>query len=355
MKPVAAHDVWGITVTAPGHVELLPADAVWSSYGGRPFIDKSALEPDEVFGRTICTLVSPGTEISGTFMPANPGTATPYPWIPGYAAVFEITAMGSRVTSLAVGDVVFSMGSHRSYQRERADRVWSIPSGLDPYAAVFARLMSIPMATLSTTRARPGSQVGVSGLGPIGYFAATAFASSGYSVTAWDPRAERRKLVPEPITVLKDAPKPVNPHQLGTTDGFDLVLECSGHDAAALADIKLVRSLGEVVLIGSPWIRHTDVYAHELLSEVFHRYVVLRSGWEWQIPADDMPFAIGSNQSRNIQLAMRWLLDGTVSVTRLARRFAPGQAQAVYESFAGGSAATLTALFDWSGFTTQNK
>ena len=31
-------------------------------------------------------------------------------------------------------------------------------------------------------------------------------------------------------------------------------------------------------MVGVPWRRQTDAYAHELLSLVFHKYVVLRSG-----------------------------------------------------------------------------
>jgi threonine dehydrogenase-like Zn-dependent dehydrogenase len=124
------------------------------------------------------------------------------------------------------------------------------------------------------------------------------------------------------------------------------VLECSGHDGAALDAVKSVRSGGEVVLVGSPWTRKTDATAHDLLVEVFHRYVVLRSGWEWHIPALETPFT-GPSAERNTRLALRWLLDGTIDVSGMATRHSPAEAQSVFEALADRTAPAVTALFDW--------
>jgi NADPH:quinone reductase-like Zn-dependent oxidoreductase len=341
-------DTVGIVVSGPGRAELLPVDPVPSARGGRVAPELPPFGDDEVSGEAVCTLVSPGTEVAGTFRPPTAEVATPYPWVPGYAAVFRIDRVGAAVQGLAPGDLVFSQGSHRSRQRERADAVWRIPDGLDPFRAVFARLMSIPMSTLTTTRARPGAAVGVSGLGPVGHLAAAVFAAAGYRVTAWDPRAERRALVPASVAVRSDAPEPVERMQFGNPRGLDLVLECSGHDGAALTATRTVRAGGEVVLIGAPWTRRTDATAHDLLTEVFHRYVTLRSGWEWQLPSRPAPFVHGS-MSDNIEQALRWLHDGTVVVDHLADRRSPTEAQEVYTALADGTAQHLTTVFDWTG------
>ena len=63
-----------------------------------------------------------------------------------------------------------------------------------------------------------------------------------------------------------------------------LVLECSGHEQGAVDGCRVVRKRGEVVLIGSPWVRRTDLTAHELLHLVFHRYVTLRSTRDVPLP-----------------------------------------------------------------------
>ncbi|MCX7521373.1 hypothetical protein OSC27_03670 [Microbacterium sp. STN6] len=135
--------------------------------------------------------------------------------------------------------------------------------------------------------------------------------------------------------------------QYGNPNGFDLVLECSGHDGAALAATRIVRAGGEVVLIGAPWMRRTDATAHDVFTEVFHRYVTLRSGWEWQLPARPSPFVHGS-MSDNVEQAMRWLRDGTIDVDALADRRSPADAQEVYNALAGGTAPFLTTVFDWT-------
>jgi threonine dehydrogenase-like Zn-dependent dehydrogenase len=102
------------------------------------------------------------------------------------------------------------------------------------------------------------------------------------------------------------------------------------------------------VLIGAPWTRRTDATAHDLLTEVFHRYVTLRSGWEWQLPSRPAPFVHGS-MSDNIEQALRWLHDGTVVVDHLADRRSPTEAQEVYTALADGTAQHLTTVFDWTG------
>jgi threonine dehydrogenase-like Zn-dependent dehydrogenase len=328
--------VSSITIRGPGIAELaLIADTR----------DPSEPGSFELVGKTVCSLVSPGTEVSGAFRP-GPERPARYPVTPGYAAVFRVDAMGPEVTGFRVGDLVFTQGGHRSHQCRSQDEVVRLPDGLDPFAAVFARLMAVPMATLSTTAARPGDLVGVSGLGPVGHLAAVIFAVCGYRVTAWDPRAQRRELLPASVRTLPSPPDPAPIAQYGSTDGFDLVLECSGNDGAALQCVRQVRSLGEVVLVGTPWTRRTDATAHELLHEVFHRYAVLRSGWEWQLPASPTPF-IGRSTAENIEQAFAWLRAGTVDVARLADRRDPRDAQAVYDELAAGTGDRLTTVFDW--------
>jgi NADPH:quinone reductase-like Zn-dependent oxidoreductase len=340
--------VVGLVITEPGTIRLEAVDAVPANAGGRPYPDQPAeLGPDEVAGVTLHTLLSPGTEIAAMFAPPDLAKATPYPWSPGYAATFRIDEIGSAVEGLAPGDVVFSLGGHRSRQRERADQVWKLPVGLAPERAVFARLMGIPMTTLTTTTARPGASVGVSGLGAVGHFAAKVFAAAGYRVTGWDPVPSRRDLMPPSVTVLADAPSPLPVERLGSTAGFELILECSGHDGAVMAAVQAVRSRGEVVLVGAPWRRYTDATAHDLLDHVFHRYVVLRSGWEWEVPARPAPFAHGS-ASANIALALDWLAAGTVSTDGVGQVVSPEQAQEVYASYADRSARWVTTVFDWT-------
>lgn len=295
------------------------------------------LGPRQVRGRTLVSLVSPGTELNWGFLGEK------FPAVPGYACVFEVDEVGSEVADLAPGTRVFSPGNHVSRQTAEREGVVPLPEGLAPEKAVFARLMGVSMATLSTTAVRPPARVLVTGLGPVGQMAAQLFALSGYAVTAVDPVEARRATAREAgITDVRagtgDGP--------ALTDQVDLHVECSGHEQAVLDGCRVVRRLGEVVLVGVPWKRRTELFAQDILHAVFHRYVVLRSGWEWQVPRQPVPF-VAHSQVGNYRAALEWIAAGRVDVSGMGIAYAPAEAQTVYEGLLAQTLPTATALFDW--------
>jgi threonine dehydrogenase-like Zn-dependent dehydrogenase len=304
--------------------------------------DARPLGPREVTGRTLATLVSAGTELAGAYLGAS------FPRVPGYAAVFEAEAAGSEVEGVQRGDRLFCMGPHRSYQRVSQEQALPVPEGLAPEAAVFARMMGVSMATLTSTTARPPAPVLVMGLGLVGHLAAQLFAACGYEVTACDPANARREIaVQAGIRSVLPAPPLDDPAFAGQVA---LVLECSGHEQAALDGCRAVRKRGEVVLVGTPWQRRTDLSAHELLHLVFHRYVALRSGWEWQLPLQSAEFRRNSIFG-NLAAALRWLAEGRVRVNGLYRTASPRDAQQVYQALLYQRHERLAAVFDWTAET----
>jgi threonine dehydrogenase-like Zn-dependent dehydrogenase len=318
---------YAVTITAPEQAELLPIEP-----------DVSPLAPHEVAGRTLVTLISVGTELSGAYRRGS------FPRTLGYAAVFEIESASPEVADLAIGHRVFCMGPHRSFQRCAAADVLRLPQHLSPEVAVFARMMGVSMSTLATTTVRPPEKVLVTGLGLVGHLAAKIFSVCGYQVTGCDPWAVRRDLALQNgiPTVLPAVPleDPCYDAQVG------LVLECSSHEQAALDACRLVRKGGEVVLVGTPWQKNTDLSAHQLLHAVFHNYVLLRSGWEWQIPLHPTEF-LGNSLFGNMASAIQWLAEGRIKVDSLYDVAPPSDAQRVYQDFHHRRAKTLTTLFDW--------
>ena len=300
--------------------------------------DERPLGEQEVRGRTLATLVSPGTELQGGYLGDR------FPYQPGYSAIFEIEEVGSEVTALRPGQLGFCMGSHRSEQRTRQQAVVPVPADLAPEVAVFARLMGVSWTTLITTAARPPATVVVSGLGPVGNLAAQIFRVAGYDVAAVDPVAERRAMAEacgvSPVFEAAPLDDPAWQNRVA------MVVECSGHENAALAACKLVRKGGEVVMVGVPWTRRSDLLAYDLLTEVFHRYVHLRSGWEWELPREPRDFAAGSIL-QNVRAAMEWLRDGKVKVEGLAPVISPSECQMAYQNLLHRPAGQLSFVFDW--------
>jgi threonine dehydrogenase-like Zn-dependent dehydrogenase len=204
---------YAITFTARERAELLPVER-----------DPSPLQPDEVTGRTIASLISTGTELNAGFLGDS------FPRRTGYAAVFRVEEVGAQVSRFRRGDLAYCMGAHQSFQRVPQSNAILVPNGLSPTEAVFARLMVISMSTLTTTTARPPQRVLVTGLGIVGHLAARIFQICGYEVHACDPSERRREIAQEAGIA------PVYPHVPveELTGTIALVLECSGNEAAVL-------------------------------------------------------------------------------------------------------------------------
>lgn len=297
------------------------------------------LASNEISGRTLYSLISAGTELS-SYTRARTVSETP-----GYAAVFRVEEIGAEVEGFRPGDLAFCMGPHRSWQRVRQNEAVPVPEGLDAERSVIARLMAVSMTTLATTQARPGELVLVTGLGPVGHLAAQSFRASGYEVIGCDPLEIRRDWAHGAGILHLFAAPPLDDARFAGR--IALAVDCSGHEQAVLDGCRIVRRKGEVVLVGVPWRQLTDLTAHELLHAIFHRYAVVRSGWEWEIPtlesADNSPSIFG-----HIRTAMNWLRDERIDVRGLYELVPPERADDTYQSILKRRSGRLMTIFDWT-------
>lgn len=319
--------VYAITFTAREQAELLPAP-------------DGATEPapNEIAGRTLVTLASPGTELNGAYLGQK------FPRYPGYAAVFQVEQIGSAVEGVQEGELRFCMGHHRSHQCFPVSDTVAVPGGLAPERAVFTRLMGVPMATLSTTVARPPALVLVTGLGPVGNLGAQIFQACGYEVVAVDPDPTRQELAHHVglTRVFGNVPK----EDTTIAKQVALQLECSGHEQAAVDGCQVLQPYGELSQIGAPWAQRNDATAHELLRLIFFNYLTVRSGWEWQLPNHPTNFRRGSIFA-NYAAGLQWLHDGRVSVDGLYELMDPKQAQQAYQDILHRRLTYLAPMFDW--------
>ena len=306
------------------------------------------LLPYEVRGRTIATLISPGTELAWA-------TGDEFPVRPGYSAVFEVEEAGAEVTNVRLGERLFCMGSHRSFQQVDVGHSVVLPAGMAAEIALLARLAGVSMTTLMTTKARPGDVVIVCGAGPVGYLAAHIFKLSGYEVSVVEPDAERRTQTQASGLTSVFATMPLDQPELA--GHVALVIDCSGHEQAVLDGCRLVRQHGEVVLVGVPWRRQTDLSAHALLHAVFNGFVELRSGWEWAFPLVSKSFKweelLGgyNNSAQSIMTgfnkAMKWLAEDRIPFDGMVRTVAPDEPGEVYRALLERNIKEPFVVFDW--------
>ncbi|MFD0712668.1 zinc-binding dehydrogenase [Paenibacillus sp. GCM10027626] len=296
--------------------------------------------PYEVAGETMFSLISPGTELAACYF----GSA-PFPKIPGYAAVMKVTAIGAEVDHIKLGDYVYFSGQHKRYQKADRRAVLPLPAQLDPAFGAIARLMGVSMTTLITTAAKPGERVLIMGAGPVGYLAAHMFKGAGYRIAVCDPDPQRRQLLAS--TGITDVYEKLDSEAAPQgRDSFALAIDCSGHEGAVLDACRSVRKGGEVVMVGVPWKQQSEHTAHQLMHVVFHNYVHLRSGWEWELPihaGDFSPHSIMGNWAT----ALSWLNEGRIPLDGLIRTFAPCDAQEAYSSLAARTMSELFVMFDW--------
>ncbi len=314
--------------------------------------EDSPLGSGEVRGRTLASIDSPGSVLAilGGAMPEA------LPARPGHAAVFEVDEVGSEATGVAPGARLFCQGSNRSTQQHVPHLTVPVPAGMDPVTAALARLIGVSMTTLMTTCARPGDLVAVTGLGPVGYFAAHLFRLANYEVIAADPDARRRRWAARSGIARVYARLPVD--DAAIAGRVDLVVECSGSEVAVADACKVLTTGAEVVLVGTPWVRRTEVYAHEILKAVFYRLVTLRSGWEFEIPLRRITFAHGShnrdyNNARHTifsgyRKALAWLAAGRIPLDGMVRTVSPRDVAAVYRSLQRQEYEELFVIWDWT-------
>lgn len=311
--------------------------------------EEQPLQRGEIRGRTLCTLVSQGTEIGW----AN-GDA--FPVRPGYAAVFEVEEIGEGVSGAARGERRFAMGCHRSSQTHMAEHTLPLPDGMAPETAVIARLMGVSMTTLMTTKARPGDRVIITGAGPVGFLAAHLFKIGGYRVTVVDPDALRREQLARSGIADARAAMPLDDPDLAGK--VALVVDCSGHEAAVLEGCRIVHRMGEVVLVGVPWRKYTELTAHDVLNAVFFNHVTLRSGWEWQLPMharsflweellegyNNVPHSIFSGFSR----ALEWLSEGRIPLGGMVHHAQPEFPERLYAAIMARHIDEPFIVLDWT-------
>jgi threonine dehydrogenase-like Zn-dependent dehydrogenase len=171
-----------------------------------------ALEPFEVRIRTLYSGISAGTELTqyrGTnpylekrwdasrklFVTGSPGQTYPLEGF-GYEQVGEVTELGSGVTKLRIGQVVWGSWNHRTqavlHEDIAAPRV--LQRGVNPTLGMFARIGAIALNPVHDGEIRVGDVVAVFGLGVPGLIAAQLAQLNGGEVIAVDGVDRRLEL-----------------------------------------------------------------------------------------------------------------------------------------------------------------
>jgi threonine dehydrogenase-like Zn-dependent dehydrogenase len=174
--------------------------------------EERPLQPDEVRLRTLYSGISAGTELTA-YRGSNPylskrwdderrlflegGVSLQHPiegW--GYEEVGEVAEVGSEVTDVRPGDVVWGTWGHKSTTIVRED--WAaqrrLPPGVDPMLGIFSRIGAIALNAVLDADVHVGEYIAVFGQGVPGLISGQLARLNGGTVIVVDGIPRRLEL-----------------------------------------------------------------------------------------------------------------------------------------------------------------
>lgn len=284
--------------------------------------------PTGVVARTLCSAISPGTELAAYVgsPPLFPGPQ--YPRVVGYCNVAEVVAIGEDVKACVAGDLVLTHQSHRSaFVCDQADVLHVVDPAEDPVAASVFYLHVLGYEALLTGRFVRGGRVIVIGLGPIGHAAVATAKAFGCEVAAVSnhggvDRADAESLAPSTTVVL-------------TTNAW------SDYDLA----LTLVDQRGTIAVVGFPGRESGPPPFNPLATDRFYGKQVSVAA-VGAAPTDDLP----DHPSVRSQLAEIAVLtrSGVLDARAIVSEVAPwSELGILYERLSVDRGAFVTAALDW--------
>jgi threonine dehydrogenase-like Zn-dependent dehydrogenase len=332
-----------IQFTAPYKVTTIP----------KQFIK---LGPNEVRVRSVCSLISSGTELKifkGIFEDAPldvnikgmEDERMAYPLAFGYSLVGHVVECGANVEDAdsLMGKLVFTFSPHASQVVTDRAGLHIVPDGIDALDAIFMPSVETALSIVHDAHPRLGEKVGVFGQGVIGLLVTTllsrlgiddeTFASTFGMVSTFDTLPERLA-----ASSSMGSAQALFPSEVAAAGPFDVTIEVSGAGTALQAAIDSVREGGRVV-IGS-WYGNTAVQLN--LGIDFHRsHKTLITSQVSELPAE-----LKATWSKERRFAYTWDLVRQIRPSRLVtKKTTLDKAQDAYISLDAGS--EIAAVFEY--------
>ena len=236
-----------IIFTAPGVAELLEAECL-------------PPREDEVTVRLEYSAISSGTEKANLIGLRNgtgiaEGEAPIFPRTVGYSAAGIVTATGSNVSNVQIGDrVVVYWGKHKKNITVSKNNVLRIPEGISMQEASMALIATFPLAAIRKTKLELGEAALVMGLGILGIFAVQELRAGGaYPIVAVDPIAGRRELacrLGADYAVDPTSPDFAEQVKALTGGGANVCIEVTGLGVGLSQALDCMKPFGRIALLG---------------------------------------------------------------------------------------------------------
>lgn len=324
-----------------------PKDVAFENYEIEPG------SPTEFIVKNIHTAISSGTELS-IYTGANPrvyeaNSWCEYPHVPGYAGLAKVVEVGSEVSGVSVGDFVFHHAHHSSFDRiyEGRSNYAKIPKELLRPDVSLVRFAAIVLSgAVRPSKIELGDNIALIGLGLIGQMAAQLFNLSGGEIYAFDPVEMRRKTA-ERIGACR---RIFDPAQETIFDfvpsGIDTLVDATGISSLILSNMKLVKPMGQVILLGTPF----DSFETDLtgfLREIHLKRLTVRGALERDqvLPGE---FSEGRSYISDVKYLLSLIERKKLKTADLLSAvMKPEEIKLAYDSLLNEKEELLSVVLDW--------
>jgi len=317
-----------IVFVEKGKVDVLP----WEVEGPAP---------GRVILQNVCSLISPGTELSRLY--DTHSVPRPFPQHSGYASAARVLAVGEGVEDVGEGDLVLAPISHISHAEAAAESLVKIPDTLRPDQAVFALVACVGLKGIRQAWIQIGDSVLVMGLGLIGQFAQMfARLSGAVPVVGVDLFPRRLEIAQQ--TGLKHALNGADPafeerlRELVPEGRFRVTVDSSGTPNVIAGLPARTDSFGTIVVLGGV---HRPV---ELDLYTFFQKSTQRMIGAGSVDPRNFPY----DPRRDKEVILRLMQEGVVDFSPLlTHRFPPEEAPEAYRMLQEEKNECLGVLFTW--------
>ena len=225
------------------------------------------LAPNEIRVRSVCSLMSTGTENTVYNQIYDKGShwdRVTFPFRPGYSMIGDITEIGSNVINRAVGDRVALRLGHKSEHIVNASESIPAPKTIDPEHAVWFGLAKITYVGAKVANYTLGHRVLIIGAGPIGQMSIRWAKVAGVkTIVVVDPAENRLSQARQGGAHFCIA-QPLDQASKAILDCFgncepDVVMDTTGAASVFQEALRFCKPHGKVVIMGdtgSPTSQH---------------------------------------------------------------------------------------------------
>ena len=309
---------------------------------------------DEVTVELEYSAISSGTE-KANFTGLRNGTtvseeeAPKFPRTVGYSAAGRITAVGSAVEDLKVGDrVIVFWGKHKKNITVNRNNVVKIPDGVSMQEAALTFIATFPLAAIRKTRLEIGESSLVMGLGVLGLFAVQLLRAAGsYPVIAADPVKERRELALKlgADVVLDPTEEDFCQKIKDLCGGVNVCIEVTGLGIGLIQALDCMKRMGRVALLGCT---RSSKFEIDYYGKVHGRGISLIGAHTMARPKVESSAGLWTDVD-DIKALLNLTLGGRLNIKdRIFEIHSPADAQSVYLRLANEKTFPIGVLFDWS-------